>query len=249
MAKQISKSYLHQPLLSPLPTRCLPTTRLGRLGVCAFSLLQGACSQILVPTPGDGAMYIDMVAFTSNAAFAASSLGVMPSSILALPVASMPISAALPNPIYTAPAVSTSTPSLASIPSTTLSASEALTAMLASLALNAALTPQGDRVPLGSGLPTITKQLQEKIQRWEYVDLADLLPAPSTYDSLVTTPARFAFFPGCEFVRPRKQQIESILDWVQVFVVFSAALAKKHPEAMMELLAKPAYHHTSGSAI
>ena len=165
----------------------------------------------------------------SRAGGALPSLGGMPPVIPPLPVAS----SVLTTPMAAAPSDSSSTPSSA------LSVSDALNAMLSSLAASSSLPTQGDRVPLGAGLPAIPRQLMDKIQRWEYIELADLLPASSTYDALANSnsPARFMLFPGCEIVRPKKRQILSILDWVQAFTVYSAAMARKYPEAVLELLA------------
>ena len=40
----------------------------------------------------------------------------------------------------------------------------------------------GDRVSIGHGLPLVLKSLFKKIQRWEFVDLAELLLPQSTHD-------------------------------------------------------------------
>ena len=45
------------------------------------------------------------------------------------------------------------------------------------------------------------------------------------------------FSPGCEILRPKRRQIESIVDWVKAFTVYCAALLQKHPEQRNELLA------------
>ena len=77
----------------------------------------------------------------------------------------------------------------------------------------------------------------EKIQRWEFIDLVELLPAPTLHDELTNPPAKFALFPGCELVRPKRRQIESILEWVKAFTVYMAALLQKYPAQTNELLA------------
>ena len=73
----------------------------------------------------------------------------------------------------------------------------------------------GERVAIGSGLSTVPKRLVERIQKWEYVDLAELLPSQSLHDQIVDSRARFTLFPGYEIVRPKKRQVESITDWVK----------------------------------
>ena len=139
---------------------------------------------------------------------------------------------------------SASAPSLASIPTAVslASAGEYTTPTTALALMLNSLTgdlPQAakDMVFISSGLPTVPKQLLEKIQHWEYVDPAELLPAPSTYDECANPPVKFTLFPGCEILRPRRRQIESIIDWVKAFTVCSAALLQKHPDQRNELLA------------
>ena len=50
-------------------------------------------------------------------------------------------------------------------------------------------------------------------------------------------PACFTLFPGCEFVRQKKKQIESNTDWIQAFTLYTVALTSKFPSATCELLA------------
>ena len=40
-----------------------------------------------------------------------------------------------------------------------------------------------DRVTIGTGLPTIPKKLLDRMYRWEYIDLAELLPQTSAHDA------------------------------------------------------------------
>ena len=98
-----------------------------------------------------------------------------------------------------------------------------------------------DRVLVGQGIPTIPKALLQKIRKWEYVDLTDLLPTSSSHDSASTSSHSpttwFSLFPGCELVRPRKCQIATIADWVQAFTVYTVALVSEHPSATLEMLA------------
>ena len=76
-----------------------------------------------------------------------------------------------------------------------------------------------------------------RIHKYKYVYLADLVPAQSLHDQVTDTRARFTLFPGCELVRPKKRQIESITEWVKAFTVFTAAVALKDPAQVVELLA------------
>lgn len=80
---------------------------------------------------------------------------------------------------------------------------------------------------IGLGLPTIPKHLLEKIQWWEYIEMANLLPSTITDDSALpasSTPAHFPLFPGYEIIISKKQNVTSIAEWVQVFAVYMAAI-------------------------
>ena len=98
------------------------------------------------------------------------------------------------------------------------------------------------RVLVGQGIPTIPKTLLQNIHRWEYVDLANLLPASSSHDSAsasspLPSTRYYLLFLGCKLVHPRKHQITSIAEWVQAFTVYTAAFVSKHPSATLEMLA------------
>ena len=69
------------------------------------------------------------------------------------------------------------------------------------------------------------------------MDLADLLPAQSLHEQMTNSRARFTLFPGCELVRSKHRQIESITEWVKAFTVFTAVIATKEPALVCELLA------------
>ena len=90
-----------------------------------------------------------------------------------------------------------------------------------------------ERVAIGNGLPTVPKSLVEKIQKWEYVDLADLLPAQSLHDQMTNSRARFTLFPGCELVRSKRRQIEPITEWVKALSVFMVVVAMKEPALVL----------------
>ena len=82
------------------------------------------------------------------------------------------------------------------------------------------------RVLVSPGIPTIPRNLVQKIRRWEYVELVDLLPAASSADqasALMAPAAKFSLFPGLEVVHKRKRQIANITDWTQAFLVFRRA--------------------------
>ena len=49
-------------------------------------------------------------------------------------------------------------------------------------------------------------QAVKKMHRWEYIDLAELLPQTSAHDATTpeVDPHHFVLFPGCEFIKPKK---------------------------------------------
>ena len=95
---------------------------------------------------------------------------------------------------------------------------------------------QSERVALDPSLPSVPKSLLERIQRWDYVDLIELLPTYNIHDALSRTQAaRFPLFLRWEFVHPKRRQIESILEWVQAFTIYAVALVKKFPKAVMDI--------------
>ncbi len=96
-----------------------------------------------------------------------------------------------------------------------------------------------ERVVIGPGFPTVPKKLLDRMIWWEFVDLAELLPQSSAHNAATpeVDPHRFMLFLGCEFIKPKKRQINSISDWVRAFTVYVAAMAAKFPEAVRELLA------------
>ena len=95
-----------------------------------------------------------------------------------------------------------------------------------------------ERVLIGNGLPVIPKTLLDKIQRLEFVDLAELLPSNSWHDQITEAhTTKFTLFLGYELVKPKRKQLESIIDWVKAFSVYTAAVVQKHPSMVTELLA------------
>ena len=65
-----------------------------------------------------------------------------------------------------------------------------------------------------------------------------MLPQTSTHDAATpeVDPHRFVLFPGCEFIKPRKPNIEAITEWVKAFAIYMAAMGKKFPEVVSEML-------------
>eukprot|EP00731_Ephydatia_muelleri_P033272 Em0027g20a len=86
---------------------------------------------------------------------------------------------------------------------------------------NSADTAQG--VSIGDGLLTVPKKLAERIWRWEFVELGDLLPENWVGKTEDTNPLG---------VVRRKRQITDIHTWIQCFASFVSVQSLKYPEAV-----------------
>lgn len=153
----------------------------------------------------------------------------MLSSIFPLPIGLPPLLSSAVLQLTTPPSVSTV---LASLDNSSLAW------LLQSLSCDPRASAAGssERVLVDQGLPAIPKI----IHNWEYVDLAMQFPTSITQHSTqVNSPlvARCSLFLGCVVIRQKSRQINSIADWIQVFVVFMAAIVSKHPSITLELVA------------
>ena len=80
---------------------------------------------------------------------------------------------------------------------------------------------------LAEGIPPIPTKLLERIQKWEFVDLASLLSGDQAPDEVM------AMAPGGQLLlvshsdrQPRKKKsISDIHSWVQAFTIYAAALS------------------------
>ena len=90
-------------------------------------------------------------------------------------------------------------------------------------------------VYIGEGLPPVPLKLAEKIRRWEYIDMSELLPEfwvplgssqqEGDPPDQPRTPAR------------RRRKVTDIATWVQCFATYVGVLAGMSPEAIPELMA------------
>ena len=64
--------------------------------------------------------------------------------------------------------------------------------------------------------------------------LTRIVASTSAHDAATpeVDPHRFVLFPGCEFIKPKKCNTE----WVKAFAIYTAAMGKKFPEAVSEIL-------------
>ena len=85
-------------------------------------------------------------------------------------------------------------------------------------------------VYVGEGLPPIPRKLAHKIVRWEYVEMAELLPEFWSLSKEEETEAR----------RPtsrRPKQVTEFHTWLQCFATYSSVLGSAHTAAFPELMA------------
>ena len=70
------------------------------------------------------------------------------------------------------------------------------------------------------------KKLLDRMYRWKYIDLTELLPQTSAHNVATpeVDPHCFVLFPGCEFIKPKKHKMDSITEWVKAFTIYMAAM-------------------------
>lgn len=94
-----------------------------------------------------------------------------------------------------------------------------------------AVTPSPVGIFVGEGLPPVPSRLAERIRRWEFVEMCELLPEllanQKVGDSDTKQPGR---------ARGRKR-VQEIGVWLQCFAVFVGVVAKSSPEAVPGLMA------------
>ena len=93
------------------------------------------------------------------------------------------------------------------------------------------ISTRGAGVFMGEGLPPVPGRLVERIRRWEFVEMFELLPElladQKAGEDTVRQPSR---------ARGRKR-VQDIGVWLQCFAVFVGVVAKTSPEAVPGLMA------------
>ena len=76
------------------------------------------------------------------------------------------------------------------------------------------------------GMPPIASKLLDRIRRWDYVDLVDLLSEPTAkqYDVPSSSHNQVILVQSLEQVRKKKKNISDIETWLQAFSMYAAAL-------------------------
>ena len=78
---------------------------------------------------------------------------------------------------------------------------------------------------VAEGLPPIPTKLLEKIQRWEYIDLALLLRDTKSYELAGYQPSnQVLVFQSIEQLQRKKKSITDLQSWVQTFSVYAVTL-------------------------
>ena len=92
----------------------------------------------------------------------------------------------------------------------------------------------GTGIYIGEGLPPVPPKLAEKIRRWEFVDMAELLP--EFWSLPLTTKSE-----GQPVTQPspsrRSRKVTDLASWVQCFATYVGVLAGSSPEVVPELMA------------
>ena len=96
---------------------------------------------------------------------------------------------------------------------------------------------------LGQGFPLIPGKIVSKIEKWEYVSMADLLP--DNLELARRSQSEIQRNLSCTAKAPKKRELtedwKGLVAWSVSFCTFIAIVATKHPEKYQELLA---YHAT-----
>lgn len=85
-------------------------------------------------------------------------------------------------------------------------------------------------VYVGEGLPPVPAKLAERIRRWEYIEMSEMLPefwTQTKSDEAESKPA----------AARRRRQVTEIFTWIQCFCTYVGVLGGKHPESVPELMA------------
>lgn len=87
------------------------------------------------------------------------------------------------------------------------------------------------KVWLGEGLGSIPKRLQERMLRWEFVDLADFRQRSAAERTASDDNSeKLMVLPGFEVAQSKKKPVTDIITWVQCFSRYTAAMSQSFPD-------------------
>ena len=87
----------------------------------------------------------------------------------------------------------------------------------------------GEGVYVGDGRPPVPTKLAQKIRRWEFVDMGELLPEFSQRDDEAAAKR--------SWTAKKPRQVTDIFSWMQCFTTYVSVLGPAYPEAVPELMA------------
>ena len=87
----------------------------------------------------------------------------------------------------------------------------------------------GEGVYVGDGRPPIAPKLAQRIRRWEFVDMGELLPEFSQHDDEAAMKR--------PWMTKKPRQVTDIFSWMQCFTTYVSVLGPAYPEAIPELMA------------
>lgn len=92
----------------------------------------------------------------------------------------------------------------------------------------------GTGIYIGEGLPPVPPKLAEKIRKWEFVDMAELLPEFWSLPPAIKSEGQPITQPS---LPRRSRKVTDLASWVQCFATYVGVLAGSSPEAVPELMA------------
>ena len=187
-----------------------------------ISGMKGYCIEDLSPPPGLGAM--PALSTLAGMPTISGPLPIVPTISGPLPTVSTmlgPLPTLRVHPPIVPPGGVDAAPSVASVMCNLLSVG------------GVGPTTRSPGVYVGEGLLPVPVKLAERIQRWDFVDMAELLPE---YWGVVPGMKLGVETPNTS--KPAgKKKVTNIMTWVQCFAMYTSVIAAKHPEATPELMA------------
>ena len=106
--------------------------------------------------------------------------------------------------------------------------------------------PKSATTFLMEGIPPVASRLVERIQAWQYVDLAELLTdamGKSEEPLPQATEGQILFVQSLDQVKRRKRKISDIATWAQAFSVYVATLASAESTTKAEIASLIAHQY------
>ena len=96
-------------------------------------------------------------------------------------------------------------------------------------------SPRVSTSVVAEGIPPIPSKLIERIQRWEFIDLASLLSSDQPSDDVMTmAPSGQVLLVASDRQPRRKRTISDAHSWAQAFSIYAAAISKANSTSKEE---------------